>query len=110
MKKLTLTVLTGMLAMGAFAQTTATTAQTDKTQGMKDVRKDTRDIRHDKGIRHYEMKHGDKAEAKAETRDIKADKKDRAADAKNLKKDGIKHPVKRADKQIHRENERHEKH
>ena len=26
MKKLTLTVLTGMLAMGAFAQTTATTA------------------------------------------------------------------------------------
>ena len=105
MKKLTLMVLTAMFTLGAFAQTTTTT-QTDKKQDMKDLRKDTRDIRHDKSLRTYEMKHGDKAEAKAETKNIKADKTDRKGDVKDLKADGVKHPMKRADRQIARQNHR----
>ena len=46
---------------------------------------------------------------KAETKDIKADKKNIAGDTKDLKNDGVKHPVKRAHRQIHRQNV-HRKH
>lgn len=107
MKKVTLTLLIAMFfAIGAFAQTT-TPKTTDKKQDMKDLRKDDREVRHDKRLRNYELKHGDKAEAKAETKDIQADKKDMAGDVKDLKKDGVKHPLKRANKQIHRQNMHH---
>ena len=34
------------------------------------------------------------------SKDIKADKKDIASDAKTLKSEGVKHPVKRAERQI----------
>jgi Ni/Co efflux regulator RcnB len=106
MKKVILTLLVAMLTAGAFAQTT-TPATTDKQKDMKDLRKDVRDTRHDKRLKAYELKHGDKTEAKAETKDIKADNKDIKGDVKDLKQDGVKHPLKRADRQIHRQNVRH---
>jgi Ni/Co efflux regulator RcnB len=106
MKKVIFTLLVAMLTAGAFAQT-ATPATTDKQKDMKDLRKDVRDTRHDKRLKAYELKHGDKTEAKAETKDIKADKKDTKAEVKDLKEDGVKHPLKRADRQIHRQNVRH---
>ncbi len=108
MKKLTIAVAAVLLSIGAFAQTTTpqttTSAQTDKKQDMKDMRKDVKDVRHDKRLRHYEVKHGDKAAAKKETKDIRSDKKEFKGDAKDLRKDGVKHPIKRADRQIHRHN------
>jgi hypothetical protein len=108
MKKTILTLFIGLLTAGVFAQTTTPTpASTDKHNDMKDLKKDVRDVRHDKKVRAYEVKHHDKAEAKAETKDIKADNKDINGDVKDLKKDGVKHPLKRADKQIHRQNMHH---
>ncbi|HEU5365400.1 MAG TPA: hypothetical protein VFU62_07705 [Hanamia sp.] len=106
MKKAILTLFVGLLTAGAFAQTTAT-ASTDQHKDMKDLKKDVREVRHDKKLKAYEVKHGDKAEAKAENKDIKGDKKDIKGDVKNLKQDGVKHPLKRADRQIHRQNIRH---
>lgn len=105
MKKVILTLLIAMLTAGAFAQTT--TPATDKQKDMKDLRKDVKDTRHDKRERATDLKEGDKAAAKAETKDIKADKKDIGGDVKDAKGDGIKHPLKRAHKQIHRHNVRH---
>ncbi|MFS8082219.1 MAG: hypothetical protein ACMG51_02105 [Ginsengibacter sp.] len=112
MKKVILTLFVGMLTAASFAQTKAPTtssAKTDKQKDMQDLRKDVRDERHDKKLRAYELKHHDKAEAAAETKDIKGDKKDISGDVKDLKKDGVKHPLKRADNQIHRQNT-HRKH
>jgi hypothetical protein len=102
-----LTLLVALLTAGAFAQTT--TPATDKQKDMKDLRKDVRDKRHDNRVRTHELKQGHKAAALAQTKDIKADKKNIAGDAKDLKKDGVKHPIKRAHKQIHRQNV-HRKH
>lgn len=108
MKKVILTLFVGLLTAGAFAQTTTpTVATSDKQQDMKDLKKDVRDVRHDKKLKAYEVKHHDKAEATAETKDIKADKKDIHGDVKDLKQDGAKHPLKRADRQIHRQNMHH---
>lgn len=107
MKKGILTLFVGLLTAGAFAQTTTpAVANSDKHQDMKDLKKDVRDVRHDKKLKAYEVKHHDKVEAKAETKDIKGDKKDIHGDVKDLKKDGVKHPLKRADRQIHRQNVR----
>jgi hypothetical protein len=104
MKKLAVMMLASLLTAGAFAQTTPTPATTDKKQDMKDIRHDIRDERHDKRERAADVKAGDKAAAKAETKDIHADKKDIKADAKDAKADGVKHPVRRARRQIHRQN------
>lgn len=107
MKKVILTLFVGLLTAGAFAQTTTpttTSATTDKHKDMKELRKDARDEHHDKKLRTYELKHHDKAEAKAETKNIKGDKKDIGGDVKDLKHDGVKHPLKRADRQVHRQN------
>jgi Ni/Co efflux regulator RcnB len=108
MKKVILTLCVGLFTAAAFAQTTTpATAAADKKQDMKDLRKDVRDERHDKQLKTYEVKHGDKAEAKAETKNIKADKKDINGDVKDLRGDGVKHPLKHADRQIHRQNMHH---
>lgn len=106
MKKLTIAVTAVLLSFGAFAQTTipsptTTSAQTDKKQDMKDLRKDEKDVRHDKRMRKYELKHGEKAKANEETKGIRADNKGIKSDAQDLRKDGVKHPFKRADHQIH---------
>nr|WP_294898101.1 hypothetical protein [uncultured Pedobacter sp.] len=102
MKKVIVTLMVGLFSAAAFAQTT-TPATADKKKDMTDLRKDIKDERHDKQLRKYEVKHGDKTEAKAETKDINADKKGINSDVKGLKKDGIKHPEKRAVKQIHKQ-------
>ncbi|HEY8657760.1 MAG TPA: hypothetical protein VIL78_01920 [Hanamia sp.] len=105
MKKVILTLLVAMFAAGAFAQTT--TPKTDKKQDMKDLRKDDKEVRRDKRQRNFELKHGEKAAALVQTKDIKADKKNIAGDVKDLKKDGVKHPMKHANAQIHRQHARH---
>ncbi len=109
MKKTILTLFVGLITAGAFAQTTApaTKASTDKHNDMKDLKKDVKEERHDKKLRTYELKHHDNAEAKAETKDIKADQKGINGDVKDLKHDGVKHPLKRADNQIHRQHMHH---
>jgi Ni/Co efflux regulator RcnB len=105
MKKVILALMVAMFAAGAFAQTT--TPKTDKKQDMKDLRKGDKEVRRDKRQRNYELKHGEKVAALAQTKDIKADKKNMAGDVKDLKKDGVKHPMKRANAQIHRQHARH---
>ncbi|MEO8720068.1 MAG: hypothetical protein ABI297_07425 [Ginsengibacter sp.] len=108
MKKVILTLFVGIFTAGAFAQTTTSTnANADNHKEMKDLKKDVRDVRHDRKVRAYELKHHDKAEAKAEAKEIKGDKKEIAGNVRNLKNDGMKHPLMRADKQIHRQNMHH---
>jgi maltose-binding protein MalE len=105
MKKVILTLMVAMFATGAFAQTT--TPKTDKQKDMKDLRKDTRDVRHDKRLRAKDLKSGNNEAAKAETKEIKADRKDMTHHVKDLKKDGVKHPVNRAHHQMHKQKIRH---
>jgi hypothetical protein len=104
MKKIILTAIATLFVLTAFSQTPANNA--DKRQDMKDLRHDTRDIRHDKTQRHYDVTHHEYAAARHTTRDIHADKRDRYHDTKDLKRDGVKHPQLRADRQIHRQNVR----
>lgn len=100
MKKIIFASIASLLfSVCTMAQTT-TPPVTDKQADMKDLRKDVRDIKKDKALRHKELKEGDKAAAKEITEEIKADKKDIKHDVKDLKADGVKHPVKRAEKQI----------
>ncbi len=94
MKKLLFVCLCAMITFGAAAQ------DSTRKAGMKDMRKDIRDLKKDKKERAADIKAGDKDAAKLETGDIKADKKDIASDAKTLKSEGVKHPVRRAEKQI----------
>lgn len=94
MKKILFVMLCAGLTFGAMAQDSARKA------GMKDMRKDLKDINKDKKERAADLKAGNKTAAAAETKDIRSDKKDVAKDARKLKKEGIKHPVKRAQKQI----------
>jgi hypothetical protein len=94
MKKLLIVLLCAGIASGIHAQ------DSTKKAGMKDLRKDIRDVKKDKTARAADLKAGDKTAAAAETQDIKSDKKDIASDAKSLKAQGVKHPVKRAERQI----------
>lgn len=102
MKTISLAALAALFSIGAWAQTPRRTA--DKRHDMKDLRKDTREVRHDKSLRNYELKHHDYAEARHQTRDIRKDLRSRRSDVKDLKRDGVKHPQIRADRQIHRQN------
>ncbi len=93
--------LLGLFALGStvmFAQTTPS----QKAQDMKEVRTDVRDLKKDEIARRADIKAGDKTAAQDVTPQIKADKKELAVDAKQAKADGVKHPVKRAKRQIHR--------
>jgi hypothetical protein len=94
MKKLLFLCLCTGLTLGAIAQDSARKA------GMKDMRKDVRDLKKDKKERAADVKAGNKEAATQQTKDIKSDKKDIAADAKTLKAEGVKHPVKRAVRQV----------
>jgi hypothetical protein len=94
MKKLFFLLLCAGLTFTVSAQDSARKA------GMKDLRKDLRDLNKDKKERAADLKAGDKDAAVQETKDIKKDKKDIAADAKTLKSEGVKHPIKTAAKQI----------
>ncbi len=107
MKKMILASLTALIfSLSAMAQT-ATPPASDKKEGMKELRKDLRNVHRDKAHRRHEIKEGDKANAKEITQDIRADKKDIREDAKDLRADGVKHPVKRAEKQILRARRNH---
>jgi len=105
MKKL-LSVIAGALL---FSFTSMAQEPATKT-GMKDMRKDIRDVRKDKRQRHEALENGNKAKAKKLTKDIKGDKKDINGDRKNLQSEGVKHPIKRADRQIHAANHHAKKH
>ena len=102
MKKIVFPTVAALLfSLSAMSQTT-TPPVSEKKEEMTDVRKDIRDIRKDKALRRKELKEGDKAAAKELTEGIKADKKDIRHDTRDLREDGVKHPVRRAEKQIHR--------
>jgi Ni/Co efflux regulator RcnB len=101
MKKIVLSLAIAFCTAAAFAQTTH--PGVEKKQGMKDMRKDIKDVRHDKVVRHHELKNGHVVAAHHTTKDIRADKKDIHHDTKTLKAEGVKHPVRRADRQIHRQ-------
>ena len=102
MKKIIFASLASLIfSMGAMAQTTTPPAA-DKQADMKNLRKDMRDAKKDKVQLKKEVKEGDKDAAKDIKKDLKTDKKDIKADAKDLRAVGVKHPVKRAERQIRR--------
>jgi hypothetical protein len=61
-----------------------------------------KEIKKEKKDRKADLKAGKIADAAKDSKEIKKDKKDLAKDAKGLKKEGVKHPIKRAEKQIRR--------
>ena len=93
-KKVIFLFLAAGLTYGAIAQ------DSTRRAGMKDMRKDLRDLKKDKVERAADLKAGDKAAAKAESKDIKADKKDIQTDKKQLQSEGLKHPIHKAERQI----------
>lgn len=102
MKKLLFASMTILVfSMGAMAQ--STTPQTsEKKEAMKDLRKDIRGMHKDRMALKNEIKEGDIEAAKALKKDINHGRNDIRQDARDLKEDGVKHPVKRAARQIHR--------
>jgi hypothetical protein len=113
MKKTVFLLAPGLFfTVAAMAQTGATTS-TKTTQnpavksGMKDMRHDIRDERKDKRERAKAIENGNTAKAKKLTKDIHADQKDINQDKKQLQSEGVKHPIKRADRQIHKQNMAH---
>ncbi len=111
MKKVSITLLAFMFfTIGAFAQTTSTATAATKKTDMKDLRKEIRAERKAERLRKNDLKHGETVKAEAETKLIQADKKEIAANVNVLKNEGVKHPLKRADRQIHRHNELHHHH
>ena len=106
MKKVIFIIAGAMFTLTTMAQTT-TPVPTQKQIDSKDLRKDIREKRADKRELKADVKAKDKAAAKAELKEIKTDNKDIHQDAKTLKAEGVKHPVKRAEKQIHVINKHH---
>ncbi|RTL48557.1 MAG: hypothetical protein EKK39_12375 [Sphingobacteriales bacterium] len=114
MKKTVFLLTTGLFfTIAAMAQTGATATTSTTTQnpavksGMKDMRHDVRELRKDKRQRDEALENGNKAKANALGKDIRSDKKDINHDRKQLQSEGVKHPIKRADRQIHRQNMEH---
>ncbi|MEN9684441.1 MAG: hypothetical protein RLZZ28_227 [Bacteroidota bacterium] len=106
MKTILFAVLTmGVFSIGAGAQNNASLNE-EKNAEMKDLKKDIRDVHRDKAARKHELREGDKAEARKLNRDIREDKKDIKEDRRDLREEGVKHPEKRARKQL-REQRRH---
>jgi hypothetical protein len=62
----------------------------------KAVKTDLKDIHADKVAERKAVKAGDIATAKADKKEIKADKKDLKREIREARRDGIKHPVRRA--------------
>src|SRR5471030_603954 len=100
MKKLSLMVTGILFSVAALAQTTTTpTTPAEKAQ-MKDLRQDVRAYDNQKADAKAAINKGDLATAKTDLANAKADKADIKADASTLKSEGVKHPVKVADKQV----------
>lgn len=107
MKKMILCATTAFfmtVCLNAQTVSTANPVSPETKDGMKDLRKDLRDVKKDRHQLHREIKEGDKAGARAVGRDIREDKKDIHEDAAALKGQGVKHPIKRAGHQIRRRN------
>ncbi|MBC7722974.1 MAG: hypothetical protein H7068_13180 [Pedobacter sp.] len=100
MKKVIFIIAGAMFTLTTMAQTT-TPIPTQKQIDSKDLRKDIREKRADKRELKADIKAKNKVAAKAEVKEIKADNKDIHQDTKNLKAEGVKHPINRAEKQIH---------
>lgn len=71
-------------------------------EGMKEMRHDVKQKRQDKRERKEALATGNQAAAQAEKKEIRSDKKEINADRKDLKAQGVKHPEKKAKKQIRR--------
>ncbi|MHB1921416.1 MAG: hypothetical protein ACYCOO_04195 [Chitinophagaceae bacterium] len=106
LKKLALTALATIFAVAAFAQTPE---HQDVKKDSKDMRNDIREVRKDRRERNYDLKHGKVKAAQKEQMEIKRENKDIHSDMTDMKHDGVKHPIKRAQGQIHHQNERHKK-
>ena len=105
MKKIALLAFATTLSTVMFAQTTTPTpAPTTKQEDMKNLRTDIRDKRQDERQKAADIKSGNTVAAAAEKQNIKTEKQDIKTDAANAKADGVKHPIRKADRQIHRHN------
>jgi len=62
----------------------------------KIVKTDLKDIKADKKDLKQDVKANDIADAKKDIKDLKADKKDLKQDVRQAKRDGIRHPIRRA--------------
>ncbi len=103
MKKMILCTTTALfmtVCLNAQTVSTANPVSPETKAGMKDLRKDLRDVKKDRHHLNGEIKEGDKAGARAIGRDIRKDKKDIHEDAAALKGQGVKHPIKRAERQL----------
>ena len=105
MKKVLFIAVATMFSTVMFAQTTATTATVANPQtkaDMKDLRTDIKDKRQDKEQRAADLKSGNTVAAKDMTKAVKTENRDIKTDKSEAKADGVKHPIRRADRQIHR--------
>ena len=86
------------------AQTTNTINQTstEVNEGMKDLRGELRDVKKDKHKLRNKLKKGDYTGAKEIGKDIRSDKREIHQGVLAQKDDGVKHPVRHADRQMHR--------
>ncbi len=106
MKKIIFVSAICFLGIGAFAQTTTPTTVDTKQQDMKDLRTDIRHKRQDEHQKSADVKDGNTVAAKSARHDIKVENKDIKTDANAARAKGVKHPIRRAHRQIHRQNHR----
>lgn len=96
MKKLFFFLVAATIGLSVSAQTAPTQTAAD----MKDLRKDLKEIRKDKKGLKQDIATGNGRGAAIKKAEIKVDRQEIKADVKNLKQQGVKHPIKRAAHQI----------
>ena len=73
----------------------------EKKDDLKELRKNLRDLEKDKFLVRKEFKEGDISEVKDLRKDINADRKEIKRDVRDLKAEGVKHPIKKVERQVH---------
>lgn len=100
------TTVTSTTNVDASTTTTATTPNPAIKPEMKVLRTDMRAYRSDKAIAAADVKAGNLTGAQTEIAAAATEKADIKTDVTTLKADGVEHPLKRADKQIDRTDEK----
>ena len=88
-------------SIGVTAQTAPTAPVKEE---MKDMRQQIKQKRQDVRERKQDIATGNTAAAHAETQEIRGDKSAIAADRQTLQAEGVKHPVRKAKREIKRNN------